>query len=46
MKPDEGAALTEPDLPTLTGEQKRWALGAAALFLLAVGFLGFASTLA
>lgn len=41
MKPDEGAALTEPDLPLLTGEQKRWAFGAAALFLLAVGFLGF-----
>jgi hypothetical protein len=26
----------------LTGEQKRWAFGAAALFLLAIGFLGFA----
>ncbi len=34
--------MSEPDLPTLTGEQKRWAFGAAALFLLAVGFLGFA----
>lgn len=34
--------MSEPDLPTLTGEQKRWALGAAGLFLLAVGFLGFA----
>ncbi len=31
--------MSEPDL---TGEQKRWAFGAAALFLLAVGFLGFA----
>jgi hypothetical protein len=26
----------------LTGEQKRWAFGAAALFLIAIGFLGFA----
>lgn len=34
--------MAEPALPALTGEQKRWALGAAALFLLAVGFLGFA----
>jgi hypothetical protein len=34
--------VSEPKLPTLTGEQKRWAFGAAALFLLAVGFLGFA----
>ena len=34
--------MSEPDLPALTGEQKRWAFGAAALFLLAVGFLGFA----
>lgn len=34
--------MSEPDLPTLTGEQKRWAFGAAALFLLAIGFLGFA----
>jgi small multidrug resistance pump len=34
--------VNEPDLPALTGEQKRWAFGAAALFLLAVGFLGFA----
>ena len=33
--------MSEPDLPALTGEQKRWAFGAAALFLLAVGFLGF-----
>ena len=34
--------MSEPDLPALTGEQKRWAFGAAALFLLAIGFLGFA----
>jgi hypothetical protein len=30
------------DLPTLAPEQKRWAAGAAALFLVAIGFLGFA----
>jgi hypothetical protein len=34
--------VADPDLPALTGEQKRWAFGAATLFLLAVGFLGFA----
>jgi hydrogenase/urease accessory protein HupE len=34
--------VSEGDLSPLTGEQKRWAFGAAALFLLAVGFLGFA----
>lgn len=34
--------MSEGDLSPLTGEQKRWAFGAAALFLLAVGFLGFA----
>lgn len=34
--------MTDPDLPALTGEQKRWAFGAGALFLLAIGFLGFA----
>lgn len=34
--------MSEPDLPALTAEQKRWAFGAAALFLLAIGFLGFA----
>jgi hypothetical protein len=34
--------MPEPELPTLTGEQKCWALSAAALFLLAIGFLGFA----
>ena len=34
--------MAEPDLPALTGEQKRWAFAAAAQFLLAIGFLGFA----
>ena len=34
--------MSEPDLPALTGEQQRWAFGAAALFLIAIGFLGFA----
>lgn len=35
--------MAEPqDLPPLAPEQKRWAFGAAALFLIAVGFLGFA----
>lgn len=34
--------MSQPDLPALTGAQKRWAFGAAALFLLAIGFLGFA----
>ncbi len=34
--------MAEPDLPTLTGEQQRWGLAAAGLFLLAIGFLGFA----
>ncbi len=34
--------MAAPDLPPLRGEQKRWAFSAAALFLLAVGFLGFA----
>jgi hydrogenase/urease accessory protein HupE len=34
--------VPEPDLPALTSEQKRWAFGAAALFLVAIGFLGFA----
>jgi hypothetical protein len=34
--------MTQPDLPPLAPEQKRWAFGAAALFLLAIGFLGFA----
>ncbi len=30
------------DLPPLAREQKVWAFAAAALFLLAIGFLGFA----
>ena len=30
------------DLPPLGAQQKRWALAAAGLFLIAVGFLGFA----
>jgi hypothetical protein len=34
--------MAQADLPPLSGEQKRWALCAAALFLLAIGFLGFA----
>lgn len=34
--------MSNADLPALTGEQKRWAFGAGALFLLAIGFLGFA----
>jgi hypothetical protein len=34
--------VSEPDLPTLSGQQKLWAFAAAALFLIAVGFLGFA----
>lgn len=34
--------MSEADLPALAPAQKRWALGAAILFLLAVGFLGFA----
>ncbi len=34
--------MAEPDLPPLAAEQKLWAFAAAALFLLAVGFLGFA----
>ncbi|UAB79497.1 pyridoxal phosphate biosynthetic protein [Erythrobacter sp. SCSIO 43205] len=34
--------MTEPqDLPPLAPTQKRWAFAAAALFLIAVGFLGF-----
>jgi hypothetical protein len=34
--------VAEPELPPLAREQKLWAFAAAALFLLAVGFLGFA----
>ena len=32
--------MTPP--PALSGEQKRWAIAAGALFVLAIGFLGFA----
>ncbi len=34
--------MSETDLPPLTGQQKLWAFLAAGLFLLAIGFLGFA----
>jgi len=34
--------MATADLPPLSSEQKLWAFGAAALFLLAIGFLGFA----
>jgi small multidrug resistance pump len=34
--------MAEGDLPPLARDQKLWAFAAAALFLLAVGFLGFA----
>jgi len=34
--------LEEPDLPELTSAQKRWAFAGTALFLLAIGFLGYA----
>ncbi len=34
--------MAEPEFPELTAEQKRWAFAGAALFLLAIGFLGFA----
>lgn len=34
--------MAEPqDIPPLAPQQKRWAFAAAALFLAAVGFLGF-----
>jgi hypothetical protein len=33
--------VPDGDLPPLAPEQKRWAFAAAALFLLAIGFLGF-----
>ncbi len=35
-------SLAEGNLPPLARDQKLWAFAAAALFLLAVGFLGFA----
>lgn len=34
--------MAAEDLPSLMPAQKRWALAAAILFLLAIGFLGFA----
>ena len=34
--------MAAADHPPLSSEQKLWAFGAAALFLLAIGFLGFA----
>jgi hypothetical protein len=34
--------VAEGELPPLAREQKIWGAGAAALFLLAIGFLGFA----
>lgn len=34
--------MSESDLPRLSGAQQRWGLAAAVLFLLAIGFLGFA----
>jgi len=34
--------MTGSTPPPLAAEQKRWAAGAAALFLIAIGFLGFA----
>jgi small multidrug resistance pump len=34
--------VSKPDLPPLAPGQKLWAGGAAALFLLGIGFLGFA----
>ncbi|MEM6476949.1 MAG: pyridoxal phosphate biosynthetic protein [Pseudomonadota bacterium] len=34
--------MTQEDIPELSSDQKRWAFGAAILFLAAIGFLGFA----
>jgi hypothetical protein len=34
--------VSDADLPPLAAAQKRWAFAAAALFLIAIGFLGFA----
>jgi hypothetical protein len=34
--------MTQQELPELSTAQKGWALGAALLFLAAIGFLGFA----
>ncbi len=36
------ADADRPDSPDLTAEQKRWAFGAAGLFILSIGFLGYA----
>lgn len=33
--------MASEELPELTNDQKRWAFGAAVLFLAAIGFLGF-----
>ena len=35
--------MPDPAAPELDPSQKRWAFGAAFLFLLAVGFLGFSA---
>ena len=35
--------MPDPAAPELDPSQKRWAFGAAGLFLLAVGFLGFSA---
>ena len=34
--------MAQRERSTLTGKQQRWGLAAAGLFLLAIGFLGFA----
>ncbi|MBI1403645.1 MAG: pyridoxal phosphate biosynthetic protein [Porphyrobacter sp.] len=34
--------MASGELPPIAPEQKRWAFAAAALFLVAIGFLGFA----
>ena len=34
--------MSEQELPALDPAQKRWAFAAAVMFLIAVGFLGFA----
>lgn len=34
--------MAQDDLPVLSRSQKSWSLAAAALFLIAIGFLGFA----
>lgn len=42
MMRGESGKVSKSDLPRLSGAQQRWGLAAAALFLLAIGFLGFA----